>query len=60
MLRKSLANRKAQTALEYLLILALVAAIVFVGFKTLLPNTQASANAFFNAVSRGIVGEPPP
>ncbi|MFA5059398.1 MAG: hypothetical protein WC676_02080 [Candidatus Omnitrophota bacterium] len=53
-------SQKAQTAIEYLLIFALVAVIVFVGFKTILPRTQQSANVFFNKVTDGIMGEPPP
>ena len=51
---------QAQTAVEYLLIFTVVAIAVFVGFKTLLPRTHTVSEDFFNRVSNGIMGDPPP
>ncbi len=53
-------NLKGQTAVEYLLIFTVVAIVVFVGFKTLLPRTHTVSEDFFNRVSNGIMGNPPP
>ena len=53
-------RKKAQSAVEYLLLLAVVAVIVFVGFKTtILPQTQQVSSGYFNKVANGIMGEPP-
>jgi len=48
--------KKAQTAIEYMLLLAVVVGIVLVGFKTYLPRTQNSADLYFNRVIVGIIG----
>ena len=51
---------KAQTAIEYTLIFAVVAIIVFIGFRSLLPRANTGAKLFFNKAAIGIMGEPPP
>lgn len=53
-------RRDAQTAIEYMLLLAVVVAIVLVAFKVSLPKTRASANIFFNRAAIGILGKPNP
>jgi hypothetical protein len=50
--------RPGQSAIEYLLLLALVAVIVLVGFNTFVPKTQEYSLQYFNAVSRGVMGDP--
>jgi len=50
---------KAQAAIEYMLLLAVVVAIVIVGFKTFLPKGRTSSELFFNRVTVGILGDPP-
>jgi len=47
---------KAQAAIEYMLLLAVVVAIVLIGFKTYLPRTQNSADLYFNRTIVGILG----
>ncbi len=53
-------QRNAQTAIEYMLLLAVVVAIVLVAFKVSLPKTQRSANAFFDRATLGLIGKPNP
>jgi len=52
-------NKKAQSAIEYLMLLAAVVAIVLIGFKTYLPRILVTGNIYFNRVGVGIMGEPP-
>jgi len=52
-------QHSAQTAVEYLLLLAMTAIIVFVGFRTIIPNTKDLSSAFFNKVASNIMGDPP-
>lgn len=51
---------KAQTAIEYMLLLGVVVAVVLVAFKTLLPGMRVSANTYFNRAAIGILGKPNP
>jgi len=53
-----LKEKKAQTAVEYMLLLAAVVAIVLVGFKVYLPSINESTNVYFNRAAVGIYGEP--
>lgn len=53
-------NRRAQTAIEYMLLVGVVVALVLVAFKVYLPGTRISANTYFNRAFIGIVGEPNP
>lgn len=50
---------KAQTAVEYLLLLTTVVAIVLVGLKTYLPVIYEASNIYYNRVVPGIIGQPP-
>ena len=59
MMKRNLRQARAQTALEYMLILAIVAAIVLVGFKVFLPRSRDAAFVFFNTVTNQIMGNPP-
>jgi len=52
-------NNKAQTAIEYMLLLAITVTIVMVGFKVYLPTTTNAANIYYNRVSTGILGDRP-
>jgi len=47
-----------QTAIEYLLLLSAVVAVVLVALRTIMPNTVDYANVYFNRVSYGVMGEP--
>ena len=51
-------NRRAQTAIEYLLLLMSVAAITLVGFRTYLNRVNETANLYYNRAVPGIVGPP--
>ena len=51
-------NKRAQTAVEYMLLLGSVVAIVLVGFKTYLPSFEETSNYYQNQVGIGILGEP--
>ena len=52
-------SRKGQQALEYILLLAIVVAVVLFGFKKYLPQTRNSSELYYNKVAVGILGEPP-
>lgn len=49
-----------QTAVEYMLLLGVVVAIVLVAFKVYLPRAKNSANIYFNRTSLRIMGDPNP
>jgi len=51
-------NTKAQTAVEYMLLLAAVVSIVLIGFKNYLPSFQETSNYYFDQVGIGVLGEP--
>ena len=51
--------RKAQVAIEYLLLLGVVAAVVMVGFRVFLPKARNSSEHYFNETTRAILGPPP-
>ena len=51
--------QKAQTAVEYLILLAMVVAIVLIGFRTLLPKAQVNTQGFYNKAAVGIMGRAP-
>ena len=64
MLRLGLNNksptRKAQTAVEYMLLLAVVVSIVLIGFRTFLPRAQTAGNVYFQRTGSSILGNPNP
>ena len=49
-----------QTAVEYILLLGAIVAIVLIGFNRYLPDTLSYSNLYFNRASLGIMGKPPP
>lgn len=51
--------QKAQTALEFVLLLAIVAAITLVGFKAFLPKSRGASEKYFNIVGNAITGPSP-
>jgi len=53
-----LKSNKAQTAVEYILLLTMVVALVLVGFKKYLPHFYKSSNYYYNVVGTGILGAP--
>jgi len=52
--------KQGQTAVEYMLLLAIVVAIVLIAFKTLLPKSKDSSGLFFNKAAEGIMGQANP
>ena len=52
-------TQKAQTAVEYMILLGAVAVIVLVGFTTFLPRAQQESGGFFNTTVNAIYGTPP-
>ncbi len=51
---------RGQTALEYLLLVSIVCAVVMVSFKFLLPKVHDSTQGYYNKVTRVIMNEDPP
>lgn len=51
---------KGQTAIEYMLLLGAVVAIVLIGMKIYPGQSREGADLYFNRVLVGIMGEPPP
>ncbi len=49
-------SQKAQAAVEYMLLLAVVVSIVIVGFKKFMPRAYNSSETYYNNVSDGILG----
>lgn len=52
--------QSGQTAVEYMLLLAVVTAIILIAFKTLLPRAHDASNLFYNRTTVGILGKPNP
>ena len=59
MLKRCVRLITGQTALEYMMLLAVVAAIVLVGFKVYLPKSRGASERFYNNVGNAILGRPP-
>ena len=49
---------QGQSAVEYMMLLAIVVVVVLVGFKSFMPRVGRAANTYFNTVSNGIMGKP--
>lgn len=60
LLNKSIKNKSGQTAVEYLLLLGVVVAVVLIGFRTHLPRIYGSSQTYWNRVGKGILGDPNP
>ena len=54
----SFSLQTAQTAVEYLLLLMVVVAIVLVAFRSSIPRARGAAGLFFNRATVGIIGKP--
>ena len=50
-------QKKAQTAIEYLLLLALVAVVVIISFSNLLPRVKDSSGQYFVKATESIMGQ---
>ena len=50
-------KKRAQTAVEYMLLLAVVVSVVMISFKVHLPRVYSAANLYFDKASQGIAGE---
>ena len=55
-----LRSHRAQTAMEYILLLAVVVTVTVIGFYHLGPRTQYAANLYCQRAAAGIVGVPAP
>ena len=53
---KNTQNIIAQTAVEYLLLLGAVTAVVLVGFNVYFAKVSGQSETFFNQAARGIYG----
>ena len=51
-------RKEGQTAVEYMLLLAMVVSLVLVGFRKYLPRIHEASNVYFNRVGEGIYGTP--
>jgi Flp pilus assembly pilin Flp len=52
--------RNGQTAIEYMLLLGLVVALVLISFRIFLPGMRVSVGNYFNRSTIGILGKPNP
>lgn len=52
-------NKVAQTAIEYVLLLAVVVAIVLIGLPAYIPRVNNAANVYYTRAANTILGEPP-
>lgn len=60
MIHKIKYNRLGQTAIEYMLLLAVVVAIILLSFPAFFPRLENGTDIFYNRVAVGIMGETPP
>lgn len=51
--------QNGQQALEYVLLLGIVVAIVLFGFRKYIPQTRTASELYYNKVAVGILGEKP-
>ena len=52
-------QKKAQTVIEYMLLLTTVVALVLIGLRAYFPTIREAANIYYNRVVPGILGDPP-
>ena len=50
---------RGQSAIEYLILLGAVVALVLMGFQTYLPRFRETSNIYYNRVAEGIMGDAP-
>jgi len=65
MLRQNLKSKRklipdGQTAIEYMLLLTVVAAVTLIAFKVYLPRVYIASNLLYNRSAVGIMGPPNP
>jgi Flp pilus assembly pilin Flp len=53
-------KKRGQSAIEYMVLLAVVAAVVLIGLRTWLGTINETSGNYFNEVSEGIMDAPPP
>jgi len=53
-------TQKAQSIIEYLLLLGVIVAITLIGFKKYFPRIQKAKNVYFNKIGHDLVGKEPP
>lgn len=53
-------NKRAQSAIEYMLLFATVMVVVMYSFDSYFPFVRESSNLYYNRVVMGIVGKEPP
>ncbi|MFA5262016.1 MAG: hypothetical protein WC450_12400 [Candidatus Omnitrophota bacterium] len=53
-------RKRAQTAIEYLLVLGVVTAICLVGFRLYVPLAREDVNRYYLSLLRGVYGNQPP
>ncbi|MDP8212819.1 MAG: hypothetical protein P9X22_05970 [Candidatus Zapsychrus exili] len=53
-------ENKAQAAVTYLILLAVVLAITLVGLNTYVNRTRSASNVYFDKTAEGIMGKPHP
>ena len=58
-MRLSSPHKKAQTAVEYMLLLGVVTAIALLGFKEFLPRVNRASEVYYNHAANAILGPPP-
>jgi hypothetical protein len=52
-------HERAQTAVEYMILLGTVTAVILVSFNTIMPQGQQMTEGFYNKASNLILGAPP-
>jgi len=58
-IRSQRQNRKGQSALEYLLLTAAVAALVFAGMHMWTNDARDGTQEYFEQIATGVMGSPP-
>ena len=58
-MERSRSDISGQTALEYMVLFAIVAVVVMAGMKNLLPQVRNSSEGYYNSVTRVIMGDEP-
>ncbi len=53
---KSKQLKKAQAAIEYMLLLGVLTIVALVGFKEFVPNTKENSELFFNKTAERVMG----
>jgi Flp pilus assembly pilin Flp len=57
-MNQTILGERGQAAIEYMLLLALVVAVVFIAVVRFLPRTYNATNGYITNTALGILGEP--